>query len=121
MKAFLVDIETPPGLPWAQEQVARLEAQHRSPVPTATVEILLRRRRPWRVGGEGLFQAAVVRRSDLPTDQDTIEIATDAGPVVFPTRAPSRSNPSHQRNSCAPSFPVAPRSQMFDPPRYRLA
>jgi hypothetical protein len=85
MKAFLLDIETPPSLPWKQEQVARLEAQHRSPMASGQVEILLRRRERWRVGGAGLFQAAVVRRADLPSDQDTVEVEAEGGAILFPT------------------------------------
>jgi hypothetical protein len=85
MKAFLLDIETPPSLPWKQEQIARLEAQHRSPMASGQVEILLRRRERWRIGGAGLFHAAVVRRGDVPPDQDMVEVDAEDGPILFPT------------------------------------
>lgn len=85
LKALVLPIETPPGFPWRQRQVAMLEAQHNSPMPLDRVAVLLARRSPWRVGRVGVFQAAIVRSEDLPSDGDFVDIETGEGPVSFST------------------------------------
>lgn len=83
MDALILEIETPPGPPWSQHQIARLQAQHRSPLPLDRVEILLARRAAWRLGGSGAFYAAILRAEDAPPVGDDLEQLVDGVPVLF--------------------------------------
>lgn len=59
--AFTRPIHTPPGLPWDQQRAAELEARAGSPVTDPMVQIIVRRRAPWRPRRPGLFEAEYLR------------------------------------------------------------
>ncbi len=82
--ALILSVETPPGLPWAQQQVARLEAEHRSPVQGQDIQVLLLRRSPWRMGQPGLFHAAIVRGDALDPRADSLDLPFQGETLRFP-------------------------------------
>jgi len=83
MQALVIQIDTPPGLSWKQRQVARLEALHRSPMPVDRVEVLLKRRSPWKIGSEASFHAALVRRDAITTPDMIIDLEVDGEIIRF--------------------------------------
>jgi hypothetical protein len=58
-------LATPPGLPWDQARVARLEAARAAPVAIETLTLRLKRLSPWRNGKAGAFVAFYVKTDAL--------------------------------------------------------
>jgi len=58
-------LATPPGLPWDQARVARLEAARAAPVAIEGLTLRLKRLAPWRNGKAGSFAAFYVKTEAL--------------------------------------------------------
>jgi hypothetical protein len=58
-------LSTPPGLPWDQARVARLEAARAAPVAIQSLTLRLKRLVPWRNGKAGAFVAFYVKTEAL--------------------------------------------------------
>ena len=64
-KVFARSITAPPGAPWDQLRVARLEARVGAPLPLGEVVFQLRRLEAWRPGRAARFAAFYIRSSDI--------------------------------------------------------
>jgi hypothetical protein len=74
-RVFAQVISTPPGLPWDQMRVARLEAGLSAPLPISDLAFQLHRLEAWAFGAPGRFAACYARRSEAMSGlAETLEI-----------------------------------------------
>ncbi|CAL4869738.1 hypothetical protein MMA231_04030 (plasmid) [Asticcacaulis sp. MM231] len=64
-KPFTRVVNAPPAWPWDQTRVARLEAEHTSPVSGDDITIVVRRLKPWAFGETGKFVAIYLRAVEM--------------------------------------------------------
>jgi hypothetical protein len=69
---FVRTFTTPPGLPWDQSRMARLEARSGAPLPLAEVLYQLRRLDPWRAGRAARYAAFYVHAQGGQADVETV-------------------------------------------------
>ena len=84
-------LATPPGLPWDQARVARLEAARAAPVAIETLTLRLKRLSPWRQGKAGAFVAFYVKTEALGGGFRTSKVVDGRTLIVdFKSRAQAR-------------------------------
>jgi len=66
-------IVTPPGSPWAQARLARMDARHAAPLPLSDLVYQVRRLSSWRPASEGRFAVFYVRARDARSPFEAIE------------------------------------------------